>query len=122
MRRRYDFKIEGAKVFVACNGIRRLPRPLQSRFQCLHLTPDSEEQFLELSAKVLPRLKIADVIGKALWNQGGDIRDVISAGSLVRKTDGPEEAERITQSRSMAENKAITIAHPELVQKIERSG
>jgi hypothetical protein len=40
-------------------------------------------------------LKIADVIGKAIWDQGGDIRDVISIGKLVRKNDGPEEVEQI---------------------------
>jgi hypothetical protein len=39
MRRQYDFKIKGAKVFAACNEITRLPRPLQSRFRLLHLPP-----------------------------------------------------------------------------------
>ncbi|MGB8936097.1 MAG: hypothetical protein WCC17_13435, partial [Candidatus Nitrosopolaris sp.] len=54
-----------------------------------------EEQFLEVSAKVLPKLKIGHVIGKAVWDQRGDIRDVISIGKLVRKNDGPEEVEQI---------------------------
>jgi hypothetical protein len=40
-------------------------------------------------------LKIAYVIGKAVWRQRGDIRDVISIGKLVRKNDGPEEVEQI---------------------------
>jgi hypothetical protein len=39
----------------------------------------------------LPKLKIAHIIGKAVWDQRGDIRDVISIGKLVRKDDGPEE-------------------------------
>jgi hypothetical protein len=95
VRRQCDFRIKGAKVFAACNEITRLSRPLQSRFRCLHLPPYNEEQFLEVSAKVLPELKIADVIGKAVWEQGGDIRDAISIGKLVRKDDGPEEVERI---------------------------
>jgi hypothetical protein len=43
----------------------------------------------------LPKLKIARVIGKVVWDQGGDIRDVISIGKLVRKNDGPEEVEQI---------------------------
>ena len=43
----------------------------------------------------MPKLKIADVIGKAVWDQRGDIRDVISIGKLVRKNDGPEEVEQI---------------------------
>jgi hypothetical protein len=68
---------------------------LQSRFRRLHLPPYAEEQFLEVSVKVLPKLKIAHVIGKAVWDQGRDIRDVISIGKLVRKNDGPEEVEQI---------------------------
>ena len=95
MRKQYDFRIKGAKVFAACNEISRLSRPLQSRFRRLHLPSYTELQFLEVSVKVLPNLKIADVIGKAVWDQGGDIGDVISIGKLVRKNDGPEEVEQI---------------------------
>ena len=95
MRKQYDFKIKGAKVFGACNEITRLSRPLQSRFRRLHLPRYSEEEFLEVSIKVLPKLKIARIIGKAVWDQGGDIRDVISIGKLVRKNDRPEEVEQI---------------------------
>jgi DNA polymerase III delta prime subunit len=95
MRKRLDFKIKGANVFAACNEITRLSRPLQSRFRCLHLPRYTEEQFLEVSVKVLPKLKIAHVIGKGVRRQRGDIRDVISIGKLVRKNDGPEEVEQI---------------------------
>src|SRR5215471_2779036 len=75
--------------------ITRLSRPLQSRSRRLHLPSYTEEQFLEVAVKVLPKLKIAHIIGKAVWDQRGDIRDVISIGKLVRKNDGPEEAEQI---------------------------
>jgi Holliday junction resolvasome RuvABC ATP-dependent DNA helicase subunit len=95
MHKQYDFKIKEAKVFAACNEITRLSRSLQSRFRRLHLPSYTKEQFLEASVKVLPKLKIAHVIGKAVWDQGGDIRDVISIGKLVRKNDGPEEVEQI---------------------------
>jgi MoxR-like ATPase len=95
MRKQHDFKIKGARVFAAANEISRLSRPLQSRFRRLHLPQYTEEQFLEVSVKVLPKLKIALVIGKAVWDNGGDIRDVISIGKLVRKNDGPEEVEQI---------------------------
>jgi hypothetical protein len=95
MRKQYDFYIKGAKVFAACNEITRLSKPLQSRFRRLHLPPYTEEQFLEVSVKVLHKLKIAHVIGKAVWDQKGDIRDVISIGKLVRKNDGLEEVEQI---------------------------
>ncbi|MGA9151111.1 MAG: ATP-binding protein [Candidatus Nitrosopolaris sp.] len=66
MRKHYYFKIKGAKVFAACNEIRRLSRPLQSRFRRLHLPRYTEDQFLEVSVKVLPKLKIAHIIGKAV--------------------------------------------------------
>ncbi|MGB6530842.1 MAG: hypothetical protein WBF33_22270 [Candidatus Nitrosopolaris sp.] len=98
MRKKYDFKIKGAKVFAACNEVIRLSRPLQSRFRRLHLPRYTEEQFLEVSVKVLPKLKIAHIIGKAVWEQRGDIRDVISIGKLVRKNDGPEEVEQIVST------------------------
>jgi len=68
---------------------------LQSRFRRLHLPSYTEEQFLEVAVKVLPELKIAHIIGKAVWDQRGDIRDVISIGKLVQKNDGHEEVERI---------------------------
>ena len=100
MRKQYDFGIKGAKVFSACNQITRLSRPLQSRFRCLYLPRYTEEQFLEVSAKVLPKLKIAHIIGKAVWDQKGDIRDVISIGKLVRKSDGPEQIELIMETMS----------------------
>jgi hypothetical protein len=61
----------------------------------LHLPRYTEEQFLEVSAKVLSKLKIVHVVGKAVWDQRGDIRDVISIGKLVRKSDGPVEVESI---------------------------
>ncbi|MGA9149283.1 MAG: hypothetical protein WBZ36_01795 [Candidatus Nitrosopolaris sp.] len=43
-------------------------------------------------------MKIAHVIGKAVWDQRGDIRDVISIGRLVRKNDGLEEVEQILRT------------------------
>jgi hypothetical protein len=105
MRKQYEFKIKGAKVFAACNEITSLSRPLQSRFRRLHLPPYTEEQFLDVSVKVLPKLKITSIIGKAVWDQRGDIRDVISIGKLVRKNDGPEEVERILSTMIKYGNK-----------------
>jgi hypothetical protein len=98
MRKQYDFRIKGAKIFAAANEITRFSRPLQSRFRRLHLPPYTEEQFLEVSVKVLPKLKIASVIAKAVWDQRGDIRDVISIGKLVQKNDSPEEVEQIVST------------------------
>jgi hypothetical protein len=81
------------KVFATCNEINRLSKPLQSRFRRLFLPRYTEEQFLNVSEKVLPKLSsnLAYYIGANVWKNGGDIRDVISIGKLVRKSDGPEQ-------------------------------
>jgi MoxR-like ATPase len=96
-RRQYDFQIKGAKIFGTCNEINRLSKPLRSRFRKLFLPRYTEEQFLEVSEKVLPKTSqsIASFIGAAVWKNQGDIRDVISIGKLVRKSDGPLEIEQI---------------------------
>jgi hypothetical protein len=46
-----------------------------------------------VSVRVLPKLNIAHAIGNAVWEQRGDIRDVISIGKLVRKNDGHAEVQ-----------------------------
>jgi replication-associated recombination protein RarA len=97
MKRRYDFEIKGAKVFATSNDISRLSKPLQSRFRRLFLPRYTEEQFLDISERVLPRTKstITRYIGAQVWEQQGDIRDVINIGKLVHKSDGPQEIEKI---------------------------
>jgi hypothetical protein len=99
-RKQYYFEIKGAKVFATCNEINRLSKPLQSRFRKLFLPRYTEEQFLDVSEKVLPKLgsSIARYIGANVWKNGGDIRDVISIGKLVRKSDGPEQIGLIMQT------------------------
>jgi hypothetical protein len=43
--------------------------------------------------KVLPKLSssLARYIGTNVWKNGGDIRNVVSIGKLVRKSDGPKQ-------------------------------
>src|ERR1700739_172556 len=95
MRRQFDFEIKAAKVFATCNEINRLSKPLQSRFRRLFLPSYTEEQFLNVSEKVLPKLSssLARYIAANVWKNEGDIRDVISIGKLVGKSDGPQEIE-----------------------------
>lgn len=75
-KRRYDFIIKGIKVFASANDINRISKPLQSRFMKLYLSKYSEEQFLDVSVKVLPKLSssIARYIGNNVYKNGGDIR------------------------------------------------
>ena len=99
MRRQYDFEIKGAKVFASCNEIKRLSKPLQSRFRGLHLPKYSREQFLQIAVKVRPKLseETALIIAEETWEQHGVIRDVISLSKLVKKHDGPGEITKIIQ-------------------------
>jgi hypothetical protein len=99
-KKQYDFQIKGAKLFAICNEINRLSKPLQSRFRKLFLPRYTEEKLLDVSEKVLPKLSsnLAYCIGANIWNNGGDIRDVISIGKLVRKSDGPEQIELIMET------------------------
>jgi hypothetical protein len=87
----YDFEIKGAKVFATCNELNRLSKPLQSRFRKLFLPRYTDEQFVEVSMKVLPKLSsdLARYIGVTVFKIGGDIRDVLSIGKLVQKDHGP---------------------------------
>ena len=91
-RKQYDFQINGVKIFGTCNEINRLSKPLQSRFRKLFLPKYTEEQFLDVSEKVLSKTRY---IAANVWKNGGDIRDVISIEKLVRKSDGPQEIQMI---------------------------
>jgi Holliday junction DNA helicase RuvB len=99
-RKQYHFEIKGAKVFATCNEIKRLSKPLQSRFRKLFLPRYTEEQFLDVSEKVLPKTSpsIVRYIAANVWKNGGDIRDVISIGKLVWKSDSPEQIELIMET------------------------
>jgi hypothetical protein len=95
-----DFELKGCKVFATANEINRLSKPLQSRFRKLFLPIYTEEQFLDVSEKVLSKTSpsIARYIGANVWKNGGDIRDCISIGKLVRKSDGPQEIDLIMKT------------------------
>jgi replication-associated recombination protein RarA len=96
----YDFEIKDAKVFATANSIERISKPLQSRFRRLVLPRYTEEQFLHVTQQVLPRLssKIAEFIGKCVWERQGDIRDVISIGKLVKNEDKPRDVLEIVET------------------------
>jgi hypothetical protein len=38
---------------------------------------------------------LARYIGASVWKNGGDMRDVVSIGKLVSKSDGPRDIELI---------------------------
>jgi len=88
-RKQYDFEIKGTKMFATCNEINRLSKPLQSRFRILHLPKYDEEQFMNISVKVLKNISdpLARYIGHTVFEQGGDIRTVQSVGKLLRKSE-----------------------------------
>lgn len=97
VERSYDFVIPGAKVFATANNINRLSRPLQSRFRKLFLPQYSEEQFLQVAIKVLPKLKeeTVGIIAAQVWSTSKDVRDVISVGKLIRRSDTEQDVKQI---------------------------
>ena len=99
-RKQYHFEIKGVKVFATANEITRLSKPLQSRFRKLFLPRYTEQQFIEVSVKVLKNLSESMVryIGFTVFKNGGDIRDVMSVGKLIKKSDGPEDVDRIIRT------------------------
>jgi len=92
-----DFTIKNAKVFASANDLNKLSAPLRSRFRRLHLPKYTRDQFPEIAVKVCHSIpqETALLIGQEVWNQKGDIRDIISISKLVQKRDGPDEIAEI---------------------------
>jgi replication-associated recombination protein RarA len=86
-RKQYHFEIKGAKVFATCNEINRLSKSLQSRFRKLFLPKYSEQEFVEVAIKVLPKIgeNLARYIGYTVFQNNGNIRDVLSIGISRRR-------------------------------------
>ena len=61
-KKQYHFEIKGAKVFATANDLSRLSKPLQSRFRKIFLPRYTEQQFLDVSEKVLPKLSFSILI------------------------------------------------------------
>jgi MoxR-like ATPase len=99
-RKHYHFEIKGAKVFATANEINRLSKPLQSRFRKLFLPRYTEEQFIQVAVKILPKIgeNLARYIGFTIFRSGGDIRDVLSVGKLIKKSDGPSEVNQMIKT------------------------
>jgi MoxR-like ATPase len=102
-RKFYDFElIPGAKVFATANDINRLSKPLASRFRKLFLPQYTEIQFLQVAVKVLPKPKeeTVHIIAAQVWNTSKDVRDVISVGKLIRRSDTEEDIRQIIETMS----------------------
>jgi hypothetical protein len=102
-----DFELKGCKVFATANEINRLSKPLQSRFRKLFLPKYTEQEFIDVSVKVLHSHlyknvcdSMARYVGVTVFKNGGDIRDVISIGKLIRKNDGPDDIEKLLSTMS----------------------
>jgi DNA polymerase III delta prime subunit len=81
------------KEFGTANDLSRLSKPLQSRFRKIFLPKYSREEFVQVLPKINENL--ARYIGATVFKSDGDIRDVRSIGALLKKNDGPDEADEI---------------------------
>jgi hypothetical protein len=61
----------------------------------LDVLEEKRPKIICIDERVNDMIKGVKVGIEAVWDQMGDIRDVISIGKLVRKNDGPEEVEQI---------------------------
>jgi hypothetical protein len=73
---------------------------LQSRFRKLFLPKYSEQQFVEVAIKVPPKIgeNLARYIGYIVFQNNGDIRDVLSVEKLLRRNDSPEDVNGIIKT------------------------
>ena len=57
----------------------------------------TKEEFLSVAVKVCPKLseEMAIIIGEEVWKAKGDVHDIISASTIVQKTDGRDEIKEI---------------------------
>src|SRR5262249_20296435 len=65
------YEIQNCKVFATCTDTRGLFKSVKSHFRRLHLAAYTEEQFLDVAVRLLPKLKdtTARMIGERVWNQ-----------------------------------------------------
>jgi hypothetical protein len=77
-----------------------------------------EAQSLDVLEKVLPKLRssLTRYIGANVWKNGGDIRDVISIGKLVRKGDAPLEIEQIMNTMAKYDGMMMQQDRPRLTE------
>jgi hypothetical protein len=69
-RKQYHFEIKGCKIFATANEISRLSKPPQSRFRKLFLPRYTEQQFILVAVKVLPKINenLARYIGHVVFS------------------------------------------------------
>lgn len=88
------YEIQNCKVFATCTDIGGLSKSVKSHFKRLHLAAYTEEQFLDVAVRLLPKLKdtTARMIGERVWNQGNKgVRDIINIGKLLRNIHDREQ-------------------------------
>jgi replication-associated recombination protein RarA len=94
-------QIQNCKVFATCTDISGLSKSMESRFKRLHLAAYTEEQFLDVAVRVLPKLRerTARMIGEQVWHQGNkDVRDIINIAKLLKNIDGQEQMGYVLRS------------------------
>jgi hypothetical protein len=92
--RNFHLEIKNCKVFATCTDISGLSKSMQSRFSRLRLAAYTEEQFLDVAVRMLPKLRetTARMIGAQVWNHGNkDVREIIRIGKLLRNIDYREQ-------------------------------
>jgi len=84
------------RVFAAGIRVEKLPQDLLSRFTRLHFAPYTEQEFIEVSQRVLTTrentsLENAEYIARALWQTHGQDADVRQCVQIARLSRGDRQ-------------------------------
>lgn len=84
-------------IFATSNEVKKLSKPLRSRFMELHLNEYSFDEFVEICQRLLNKkyrlpTEVSDRIAYLVWNRmkSRDIRDVLKIAKLSRTTSDAE--------------------------------
>ena len=84
------------RVFAAGIRVEKLPQDLLSRFTKLHFAPYMEQEFIEVSQRVLTTrentsLENAEYIARVLWQVHGQNADIRQGVSIARLSRGDRQ-------------------------------
>ncbi len=87
-------------VFAACNTDKKIPPELKSRFLVFKLKPYSQEEFVEVVRRVLPKYEgiseeLAEYIAKKVSEFSKDVRDAVKVARLAKTREEVDEVVEI---------------------------
>lgn len=96
---RISFRMENVKVFATSNSVKKLSKPIRSRFQEYHIEPYNDEEYVQVVTFCLNHKfsnEICAHIANILIENGRkDVRAAISIGALIKPNHSIEDIARV---------------------------